>query len=136
MKQFYESILILGGPRLARFVAQNLHGPDIHTIYGWRQQHTKRIPTDAGPETFQQLTEVYTEAMKKAEIKSLIPVLTAEDETAIKAEISYSQETDELLGFCGRDDDHYQCLSPIKVVVGDDQDSYKRMQYASDWLSS
>lgn len=71
------------------------------------------------------MTDVYKEAMKKAELKSCVPVLTAEDKTAIKAEISYNQETDELLGFCGRNDDHHQCLSPINVVLEDDKDSYK-----------
>lgn len=33
VKHFYKTILILGGPRLARFVAQNVHDPDIHTIW-------------------------------------------------------------------------------------------------------
>ncbi len=38
LKQFYEALLTLDWPRLATFVAQNLGGPEINTIYQWRQK--------------------------------------------------------------------------------------------------
>ena len=129
VQQFYESILILGGPRLASFVSYNLHGPDIHTVYTWRQKRSRIIDADASPSTFQQLTQVYAEAKKKANINFLVPVMTAEDETAVKAEVAYHQETDELLGFCGENKDHH-CLQPAKVIIGDDRDAYSRLTSA------
>ena len=39
-RKFYESLLIMGGPKLANFVAINLEGPNLNSIYRWRQLHT------------------------------------------------------------------------------------------------
>ena len=36
VQQFYEVLLMLGGPRLAKFVSINLDGPGLNTIYEWR----------------------------------------------------------------------------------------------------
>ena len=130
VRQFYETILILGDPWLAPFVSENMDGPDIHTIYGWRQRNIKKVLTDASTETFIQLTNIHKDAKAKADITTPIPVLTAEDETVIKAEVSYILETDKLLGFCGKMEEPgkvHQCLMPIRVVVGDDKESYTRM---------
>lgn len=38
-KLFLEVLLLWGGPRVATFVAINLCGPEIHSIYRWRNQH-------------------------------------------------------------------------------------------------
>lgn len=37
-KLFFEVVLIWGGPRLATFVATNLFGPEIHSLYRWRNR--------------------------------------------------------------------------------------------------
>ena len=67
--------------------------------------------------------------MEKFEI-SKVPWLAAEDETAIEPIIVYHQETDELLGFCGKLTDNpkeHQCLVDFHLYVGDDDDSYNRI---------
>ena len=38
-KLFLEVLLMWGGPRITTFVATNLGGPEIHSIYRWRNQH-------------------------------------------------------------------------------------------------
>ena len=43
-KLFLEVLLMLGGPRIATFVAINLGGPEIHSIYRWRNQHHIIVP--------------------------------------------------------------------------------------------
>ena len=35
---------MLGGPRIATFVAINLGGPEIHSMYRWRNQHRIIVP--------------------------------------------------------------------------------------------
>ena len=50
---------------------------------------------------------------------SLVPVLAAEDETAVISKVTYSQEKDELLGFCGIKGANHQCLDQFTVRVGD-----------------
>ena len=41
---FLEVLLMLGGPTIATFVAINLGGPEIHSIYRWRNQHRIIVP--------------------------------------------------------------------------------------------
>lgn len=36
---FYEVLLNWGGPRLDNLVAININGPEIHSVYRWRNQH-------------------------------------------------------------------------------------------------
>ena len=55
---------------------------------------------------------------------SLVPVLAAEDETAVISEVTYSQEKDELLGFCGIKGANHQCLDQFTVRVGDGEEGY------------
>ena len=46
-------------------------------------------------------------------------VPAAEEETAIMGQIRYSENTDELLGFCGVSGADHKCLDYFTVVVGD-----------------
>ena len=47
---------------------------------------------------FKVFGKLYSEAMRNLGIKD-VPILAAEDETAILGQISYSESSDELLGF-------------------------------------
>lgn len=38
-KLFLQFLLMLGGPKIATFVALNLGGPEVNSIYCWRNQH-------------------------------------------------------------------------------------------------
>ena len=129
VQEFYEVILILGGPRLARFVAENLDGPGINTIYHWRQTNSLSLKTNLCESNISQFIELYEKFMKKHNISNRVPVLTAEDETAIKAVVSYGQEFDELIGFCGAKlaDGTHECLLDKRIVIGDDEHSYDRL---------
>ena len=55
---------------------------------------------------------------------SLVPVLAAEDETAVISKIMYSQEKDELLGFCGVKGPNHQCLDHFAVKIGDGEEGF------------
>lgn len=53
-----------------------------------------------------------------------VPVLAAEDETGIIAQIVYNQATDELLGVCGVKGPEHKCLDYFTVVVGNGEEGY------------
>lgn len=53
-----------------------------------------------------------------------VPVLAAEDETAILGQISYGESSDELLGFCGVGGADHKCLDSFTVVVGNGVQGY------------
>ena len=44
---FLEVVLVWGGPRLGNFKAVNLGGPEIHSLFWWRNENTPQV--DAGP---------------------------------------------------------------------------------------
>ena len=79
-------------------------------------------------ENFKQIAEMYNGIMYKLNIRR-VPVLMAEDETAIKAIIEYNQKYDELVGFCNVNTkipkDH-RCFqgNNARFVVGNDENAY------------
>ena len=50
--------------------------------------------------------------------------MAAEDKTAVISKVTYSQEMDELLGFCGIKGANHQCLDQFTVRVGDGEEGY------------
>ena len=122
-KLFLEVLLLWGGPRVATFVAINLCGPEIHSIYRWRNQHLVHLDGGFEENNFKVPGKLYKESMSNLGVKH-VPVLAAEDETAILGQISYSERTDELLGFCGVTGADHKCLDYFTVVVGNGEQGY------------
>ncbi|KAJ7371921.1 hypothetical protein OS493_022019 [Desmophyllum pertusum] len=94
---------------------------EVHSIYRWRNQHKVELEGGIQASNFKKLSDIYSEAMKKLGLSS-IPVLAAEDETAIIAHVTYNEAEDELLGFCGVNGDNHQCLDHFTVNVGDGEE--------------
>ncbi|KAG1655018.1 hypothetical protein GQR58_024744 [Nymphon striatum] len=133
VQQLYEITLTLGGPRLCRLWSDALDGPNMDTDYAWRRNQIVHSTPDGSSEHMAKLAEVYKAIMKKHNIDK-VPVLLAEDEIVIKKEVSYDQETDQLLGFCGKsthdDGKYHQCLTNLCVKVGNEKVGYQQMQNA------
>ena len=113
---FLEVLLLWGGPRITHFVAINLGGPEIHSIYCWRNQHRTELDGGIKETNFKQLSILYKEAMARGKVGP-VPVMAAADETGIIGQISYNQRTDELLGFCGVKGTEHKCLDYFTVSV-------------------
>ena len=82
--------MLWGFPRLATFVAMNICGPEVNYIYTWRNQHRLELEGGIQANNFKKLRDIYIEAIKKVNL-STIPVLAAEDETAIMAQVTYNE---------------------------------------------
>ena len=52
VQQFYENLLILGGPRLAKFVSINLDGLGLNTVYEWRRKNATSLHPDGSIITY------------------------------------------------------------------------------------
>ena len=122
-KLFLEIILTWGGPRLATFVAKNLCGPEIHTIYRWRTENLVTIELGISNKTFERVAALYKELMSRHSIP-MVPVLAAEDETAIVSKIMYAEDKDELLGFCGVAGTEHKCMDKFQVIVGEGEEGF------------
>lgn len=122
-KLFWKVLLMLGGPRVATFVAINQGGPEIHSIYRWRNQHRVDISGGIRESNFKKLVPLYKEGMANIS-SSFVPVLAAEDETAIIGHVTYHQDRDELLGFCGVNGQHHACLYHFAVKIEDGEEGF------------
>ena len=122
-KLFLEVLLLWGGPRIATFVAINLWRPEIHSIYRWQNQHLVHLDSGFVENNFKVFGKLCSEAISNLGVKH-VPVLAAEDETAILGKISYSERTAELLGFCGVTGADHKCLDYFTVVVGNGRQGY------------
>ena len=66
---------------------------------------------------------LYKEAMSNI-TSSFVPVLVAEDETAIIGHAIYHQDRDELLGFCAVNGQQHACLDHFAVKVEDGEEGF------------
>ena len=124
LKMFYEVLLTWGGPRLASFVALNLNGPEVHSIYRWRKEKDVQLSVGLSLHNFQTVSKIYKDIMAKHEIPK-VPVLLAEDETAIIGRLDYCAKQDLLLGSCGYEALDHKCVDNFTIEVGEGEDGYK-----------
>ncbi len=124
VQMFYEVLLNWGGPRLATFVAININGPEIHSIYRWRKQGKVTLESGLHESNFVALKDVFWQLHSRL---PQVPVIIAEDETAIVPEITYNQTKDTLEGFCGVKGINHKCLDHFDVHVGMGEDGYNNI---------
>ena len=103
VQQFCEVLLLWDGPRLAQFVAMNLAGPEIHSVFRWRKSGARYMQKGLSKENFVNVSCLYGNVSEK------VPVLLSEDETAIVGSVQYVAERDVLTGFCGEAGPFHQC---------------------------
>ena len=142
----FRAVRIVGGERVYNLLRANLNLPHERTVH--KQVCASKVPFREGPceSNFEILAEIYARAMDRHGIpRGSVPVLLAEDETAVVPEFAWDCVTDELVGGCGalcamrcthikpcrqrRCLDPHACV-PIKrctLLVGDDDTSYDRM---------
>ena len=76
VQMFFEVLLNWGGPRLANFVASNINGPEIHSVYRWRNQHKVTLTCGLDEGNFKALRNVFSKLKHKL---PCVPVIMAED---------------------------------------------------------
>lgn len=134
LMDFYLGCLLMGGPRLADFVAANLFGPHIDTILKVRSERRIQLCLGCSPKNFQNAAAIYSKIMPTLNCDA-VPSLAAEDETACIQEarwVNMGHLRDTILGFCGEKSPHHKCCEDVHVVVGNDPGAYERIKEAFD----
>lgn len=127
-KLFYEVLSYIGGPRIVEFFAVNFGGPEIKTVYRWRNQNNHMLTGVPTSDNFKVLATIYAQYVEKT---GRVPVERSEDETAIVTKVTYHEKTDTLNGFCGDDGPAHQCLGHAdEVHVGDGEAGYNIIREA------
>ena len=127
LRKFYESLLIMGGPKIAMFVALNLEGPMMSSVYTWRNNEKVSWSREDLKVNIKIAREIISKAIEHLGLKGPLVAETSEDETAIIGKITYSQRNDELLGICGPKGDNHQCSHDVRVVLGEGDEAYQRI---------
>ena len=123
VKEFYEVIMYWGGPRLGTFIVMNLFGPEVHSMWRWRKENLTVLLDGMAEQNFKQIGNIYREAMEKLKIGK-VPVQLSEDETAIVKRVVYDEKSDQLIGFCGVEEDGHKCIADFVVDIGDGEAGY------------
>jgi hypothetical protein len=98
----FEWLCIKAGPAIASTVAVNLFGPSVSVIKGYKTKHKVHITGGVNEATFKRIAAFYKDFREQRSLPK-VPVMLAEDETAVVRKILWRHKTDTLEGFCGVD---------------------------------
>ena len=83
LRKFYESLLIMGGSKIAMFVALNLEGPMMSSVYTWHNNEKVSWSREDLKVNIKIAREIILKAIKHLGLKGPLVAKTSEDETAI-----------------------------------------------------
>ena len=115
-----EVTLILGGPRVCAFVANNLKGPHINQIKKWHTNFSFHYEFDNYRKNVNYVAELHRTFKERIGLKARIPYTKIEDETAIEPCPEYDQRLNIVWGYCGLKENHV-CKDYYVFSVGDDE---------------
>jgi hypothetical protein len=101
-RDFYTVLNVWGGPRLVKFVSNNLEGPGLTTVQTWGTNERKLLMSGCQEDNFRLLGEIYTDIAADISGFRKGPVFCAEDETIIPKCVSWDAPTDHEVGWCGQ----------------------------------
>ena len=127
-KQLYECIRIIGGPRTSRVLASNLEGPSNNTQRRHKREHQfDYYPDRVSERVFENLAKVYNKIRANKKINGDVLVETAEDETVIISKCEWDVKSDQVWGWCGREEENHFCDAAFVHIAGDGDDAYARL---------
>jgi hypothetical protein len=132
--ELLQVLLFKGGPRITTLLELNIGGPSATTLRNGLRK--PRLPLSCiARSTVAAVVNMYSTFMKEKGISpGKVICQAAEDETAIVAEVRWSQREDALIGFCGQvGADHKcdHCGVVVKLVGGQDGRSvYQQIVHA------
>ena len=104
-KSFAQAMRIYGGRRMCDLFTLNFGGPSYDCT---KRENKKGVQFIAGEHSalFAAVADIYREAKANHRVEGPVPVILAEDETKVKAHISWDARSDGLVGFCGVKENH------------------------------
>jgi hypothetical protein len=120
-KSFYQAMKMYGGRRILNLFNLNYSGPS----YEMKRENQKGVQFIQGVHSkiFDCIAEIYKATKLTHDIIGIAPVILAEDETKVKARVTWDPKFDILAGFYGCKDDHI-CISDLKPTVGSGEAGY------------
>ena len=121
-KSFAQAMRIYGGRRMCDLFTLNFGGPSYDCT---KRENKEGVQFIAGEHSalFAAVADIYREAKANHGVEGPVPVILAEDETKVKARISWDARSDGLVGFFGVKENH-RCVSTFRPHVGNGESGY------------
>ena len=126
-KELYHCLSVIGGPRIVRFIAENLSGPADGTIRAINRTAKQPLVVGLKNESFIQAAKVIKGVMEKNSITSPVLVELSQDETVILKMLQWMPQLDVIVGACGPKSSEHKCIPGYHIVLGNDDRSYERL---------
>lgn len=97
----YMAVSIWAGPKVRRFLADNMLGPSARTVERWKQEFQAHLEPGLTATNFKRVAAIYQKAKTELKLTGDVPVEIVEDETSHAAKMCWDPRTDLLLGACG-----------------------------------
>lgn len=127
-KDLYEAIRIVGGPRSAAIMADNLSGPSDGTLKQYHRKGIMDVSTGQCDTLMTNIAKVYQELMVNHGISYPVLAEQAEDETAIVKMLQWMPRKDIIVGSCGSKSPDHMCLPNYVHHVGHETDSFMKLK--------
>lgn len=124
-KALVQAMKVYGGHKMCNLFAWNYCGPNYNTV---KRENKKSIQHEPGEhrDIFAAFAGIYRDAKNAHGITGQVPIISAEDETKVRSQVSYEQRFDILAGFCGTKENHV-CISSYKPLVDNGEASYNKI---------
>ena len=96
-----QVLMRLGGPRSIRLFYANIGGPHLETLRKKWSQSKLRFKMGLHRDTLVSIKGIYIKLMEALHIEAPVPAELSEDETGVKAAITWCAKTNQILGTCG-----------------------------------
>ena len=98
---FHEAVLLMFGPKVCTFVAENLLGLNVHNVMEWHKSKIK--PYDFIKPFFgiKMVSSIYKSLKHNLDKRRDIPFMFMEYEMVIEQRMEYDGKTERVYGFCG-----------------------------------
>ena len=122
-KSFCQAMKMYGGRHMIDLFNINYNGLSYSTV---KQENKKGVQFIQGvlSNIFQSVAKIYKAGKLAHRIKGPIFVLVAEDETKVKARVTWDPKFDTLVDFYGVKDDHDVCISNFRPLIGSGESGY------------
>ena len=112
-QEWYEVVMLMGGPACLAFVANVFAGPHVRTVQKWITRDSHQMDIGFTEANFVHLAQMYAKAMTQLGIKfGTIPTLLAEDESKIQPGAALRPSHEDVVGHCG-----LQCANQCPYVT-------------------
>ena len=124
-KCFTQAMKMYRGKIMVDLFSLNYGGLEMSTVIRENRKGVQFVLSKHA-DIFNAVANTYRHEKDVHNIRDLVPMILAEDETKVKSKVANKQKWDTLAGFCGVTD-KYVYVTDFKLVVGVEEPGYQKI---------